>query len=384
MIRFFRTLQPEVRALIGGLFGILVLAIFFTLVMPRPTGVPLSVRDDDANGGMVLALWLERSGYQVRQVLAKPIQVDDVDVLFVLNPISPYTDQEVQAVRDWVRRGNTLIVAGAPNMVNKLLEPFRVSVATLVLMDDTISPAAPTLLSPPFDKVQANPIYGIRGTRPDVIPHMLSGNTPILASFQEEEGTVWISGALRPFSNRGLSETESNSSRFVLNLLAHISRDSVIGFDEAHHGFDQPLSLMGWLLGTAPGWGMIIGLVVTMIYLTLRGRRFGRAVPIPEERLRREPVEYIQAMASLFRRSGQRGEILKHYRGQLRRRLSERYAVDPKMNDIELLKTVVYRDPNIDEATLRSLLQRLSRRQVNEQELVSAAKDVDMWLRDSR
>jgi hypothetical protein len=384
MIKFFRTLQPEVRVLIGGLFGILLLAIAFTFLLPKPTGVPLSVRDDDANGGMVLALWLGGSGYQVRQVLTKPIQLDGLDVLFVLNPVSPYTEQEVQEVRDWVRRGNTLIIAGAPNTVNKLLEPFRVSVTPLFLMDDTISPAAPTLLTPPFDKVRANPVYGIRSTRPDLLPHMLSGSTPILASFREESGTVWISGALRPFSNRGLSEDESNSSRFVLNLLAEISPKAVIGFDEAHHGFDQPLSLMGWLVGTAPGWGLIVGLVVTMVYLTLRGRRFGRAVPIPEERLRREPVEYIQAMANLFRRSGQRVEILEHYQSQLRRRLSERYAVDPKMNDVELLKTVVYRDPTIDEATLRSLLERLSRRQVNEQDLVSTVKDVDAWLRDGR
>jgi hypothetical protein len=384
MIRFFRTLQPEIRALIGGLLGIVILAIAFTFLLPKPTGVPLSVRDDDANGGMVLALWLERSGYQVRQVLSKPIQIDGVDVLFVLNPISPYTDQEVQAVRDWVRRGNTLIVAGGPNIVNNLLEPFQVSVSTLFLSDETVAPAAPTLLSPPFDKVRANPVHAIRSTRPDLIAHILSGDAPILASFQEEQGTVWVSGALRPFSNRGLSEPESNSSRFVLNLLAAIPSKAVIGFDEAHHGFDQPLSLMGWLVGTAPGWGLIVGLVLTMLYLTLRGRRFGRAVPIPEERLRREPVEYIQAMATLFRRSGQRGEILKHYRDQLRRRLSERYAVDPKMNDVELLKIVVYRDPTIDEAVLRNLLERLSRRHVNEQDLVSTAKDVDSWLRDAR
>ena len=104
-----------------------------------------------------------------------------------------------------------------------------------------------------------------------------------------------------------------------------------------------------------------------MIFLALQGRRFGRAVPLPSDRLRREPVEYIQAMANLFRRSGQRAAILKHYRDQLRRRLTERYALDPHLDDIELVKTIVFRDPTVDEAALRGLLRRLSSKQINEQ-----------------
>ena len=59
------------------------------------------------------------------------------------------------------------------------------------------------------------------------------------------------------------------------------------------------------LLTTPPGLGLVLAFGLTFVFLALRGRRFGRIVPLPDETLRREPVEYIQAMANLYRRSGQ-------------------------------------------------------------------------------
>jgi hypothetical protein len=191
---------------------------------------------------------------------------------------------------------------------------------------------------------------------------------------------VWVSGALRPFSNLGLHDP--GSSRLMVNLLAGLPSGAVIGFDEARHGFSEtPSSVMNWLVSVPPGWGILLALALTLVYLGLQGRRFGRALPLPDDRLRREPVEYIQAMANLFRRSGLRSEMLGHYRSQLRRRLTERYTVDPKLNDTELVKAVIYHEPSLDEAELRRVLKALSNPRPSESDLVSAALDVDTWLR---
>jgi hypothetical protein len=240
----------------------------------------------------------------------------------------------------------------------------------------------PTLTVPPVDKVRADPLYTVETKRADLVVHLAAQHKPVLVSFGEGQGTVLIAGAFRPFTNRGLSDP--GSARLVLNLLSRVRQGALIGFDEARHGFGEVQSLFGWLVGTAPGWGIILALALTMTYLAFRGRRFGRAVPLPSDRLRREPVEYIQAMANLFRRSGQRAEILKHYRGQLRRSLSERYALDPTLDDIEMVKTIVFRDPAVDEAALRGLLRRLASKQISEQVLVCAALEVDDWLRRTR
>ena len=204
---------------------------------------------------------------------------------------------------------------------------------------------------------------------------------PVLVSFSEGAGTVWLSGALRPFTNLGLSDP--GNARLLANLVAAVPHDASVGFDEIVHGFgeDTQQTLSAWLFGTAPGWAILIGFALTMIYLALRGRRFGRALPLPEQQVRRDTREYIQAIATLFRRSGQRGEIVQHYDQQLRRRLSERYAVDPHLEASQLVSAVTDRDPRLDSQSSGTVLNDLARRNVSEQELVATAAEVDRWLR---
>jgi hypothetical protein len=213
-----------------------------------------------------------------------------------------------------------------------------------------------------------------------VVTHASADGNKVIVSFNEGQGQVWVIGAIYPFTNRGIQE--SANARLVANLVNTLSHRAV-GFDEARHGFGTPSSISGWLFNTPPGWSILLALSLTLLYLALRGRRFGRAVPIPEERLLREPVEYIRAMANLFRRSGQRTEMLKHYRAQFRRRLSERYNLDPRLDDIEIVKTITFRDPTTDEAALRNLLSDLSRNSISEAQLVTTASEADDWVRNN-
>jgi uncharacterized protein DUF4350 len=373
------TRMVDAKLVIAVLVGIVALAVAAVIVTPLPSGPSLSVRSGDAGGAMALRLWLEQSGYTVRELLSDPIQPEQVNVLFVLDPIFPYSSDEAARIQNWVRRGNVLIIAGRPFAVNRLLAPYDLSLAILPEPVAALTPSSPTLLVPPFDAVHAHAVYSIDGERSDLVVYLFAGDRPALVSFSEGQGVVWVSGALRPFSNQGLSDP--GSARLILNLLSRAPSNTTVGFDEARHGFSNSLSVFGWLVGTAPGWALLLALALTMTYLALRGRRFGHPVPIPEERLRREPVEYIQAMASLFRRSGQRTEILKHYRDQFRRRLSERYAVDPKLADYDFAKALAARDSEIEESALRDLLRRLNQRQIGEQGLIGITSEVDDWLR---
>lgn len=373
--------QADLRILAGSVMVLVILAAITVSVTPPPEAPPLSVRSAGRDGTMALQMWLRRSGYDVREVLSYD-RLDEVDVLFVLEPLwFIYADDDARLLQNWVEDGHTLIIAGTPFATNTLLNPYNLSLNFLPISSEMLSPAAPSLVAPPFSAVRAEAVSTIATERKDVVPYLFSVDLPVLVSAQHGAGRLWVSGALRPFTNQGLQDP--GSARLIANLLANIPTTSTIGFDEAVHGYGDPASqsLSNWLFGTAPGWGIVLALVVTMAYLATRGRRFGRAVPLPDERLRRESVEYIHAMATLFRRSGQRSEILRHYNDQLRRRLSERYAVDPKLEAIEFVKTVVYQDPALDEAVLRDLMQRLSHKKVSEPELIKTASDVDEFLR---
>lgn len=379
-----KAIGGDARMVIVAAVVIVVIAIAGVIFAPAPTPPALSIRGDHADGSMALALWLEQIGYEVRQIVSDPIQLEGVGVLFALNPTSPYGVGEAEYIAEWVRRGNTLIVTGTADRTLSLLEPYDVWLNFLPVDTTQHALASPTLRTPLLDTVQTEAIYAVNiERRPDAVVHFSEGALPVIVSFNEGAGQVWVSGALRPFTNRGLNDAQS--ARLLLNLLANAPTVTVIGFDEAKHGFaEQPQSIFSWLVSSAPGWGILTGFALTLTFLALRGQRFGLPVPLPENRLRRESVEYIQAVANLYRRSGQREDILQHYREQFRRRLAERYTLDPRLSDDELVRAIVQRDSSVDAAALRGLLDRLARTQVSEHELVETAAAVDAYLRSMK
>lgn len=365
--------------LIGGVLVALIVIVVLTLITGPGEDVPLSVHSSYPEGAMALRLWIERSGFEVHEITANPVQMGSEGTLFILDPDTPYTTVEATYLQNWVKSGHTLIVSGTPLVLDELLKPYNVSMQ-YAFSNNAISLNAPTLTTPPFDNANIRVRYYISTTRTDVVTHASANGSEVIVSFSEGQGQVWVIGAIYPFTNRGIQETANG--RLIANLISTLPHDAV-GFDEARHGFGTPSSISGWLFNTPPGWSILLALGLTLLYLGLRGRRFGQAVPIPEERLLREPVEYIRAMANLFRRSGQRTEMLKHYRAQFRRRLSERYNIDPRIDDVEMVKTITFRDPATNEAALRNLLADLSRTSISEAQLVTTASETDAWVRDN-
>src|SRR3954468_19971779 len=109
-----RKLQADTKILLGSLVMIVLLSIITVLTAPAPDAPSLSIRSDKADGAMALQRWLQRSGYKVSEVLSLSKQLPSVDVLFVLEPSVRFSDGDIRLIRDWVQKGNTLIVSGAP------------------------------------------------------------------------------------------------------------------------------------------------------------------------------------------------------------------------------------------------------------------------------
>ncbi|MEP6984582.1 MAG: DUF4350 domain-containing protein, partial [Chloroflexota bacterium] len=174
-----RNLGADTKILFGALVLIALLSVITVLTTP-PSDVPsLSVRSDKADGAMVLQRWLQRSGYQVNEVTSLTKQLPSVNVLFVLEPIITYSDGDIRLIRDWVQKGNILIVSGAPFTVNDLLKPYEISLGYPAIETDKIASAAPTLLRPSFDAASVEVGYSIRTERVDAVPHLFIGNVPI-------------------------------------------------------------------------------------------------------------------------------------------------------------------------------------------------------------
>ncbi|HLY29329.1 MAG TPA: DUF4350 domain-containing protein [Aggregatilineales bacterium] len=375
------------RLIVAVLAGLLLVAILVVLTGAQ-SGPPLSIYSTDPDGAMALSLWLQKLGYSVREWIPDAVPQPADGMLFVLAPLTSYSQSETAKIHQWVSDGHTLVVAGESlEPINSLLQAFNVSLADLYLDRKNLAAAQPSfLLHPPLATINVpeQALYQIRSSRRDEMTYVENGGHPVIVSFQEGKGRLWVVGLPYTLSNIGLQD-ESDAS-LVANLIhwLNLSPGQGILFDESKHGFSPGASFSAWLFTSAPGWGILLAIALTMAFLALRGRRFGRPVPLPQDRLRREPVEYIQAMANLFRRSRQRDEILAHYRTQFRRRLSEFYAVDPRLKDSEMVAAIVSHDPGVDSAALQALFERLSRPAVSEAGLVGAAADMDAWLKALR
>ncbi|NDJ60708.1 MAG: DUF4350 domain-containing protein [Chloroflexi bacterium] len=369
----------DLQYLIIGLVGIVVVAYVAALANPGVPPGPLSARSEQRNGVLALRLWLEESGYVVR-TYTDTVRLDDLDLLFVLNPPTPYTDVRAADVRKWIERGGQLILADASSRSRQLRSVLGIGFGGFSIDNTPNALTLPMLQSPTIERIPVRQYYEISTAPERAVVHLADESRAILLSFAVGSGLVWVSGTSYPFTNMGLQSGDSPA--LILNMLAGIPPGAVIGFDEVLQ-LENPPTLLAWLFNSPPGLGIMLSFALTMTFLALRGRRFGRAVPLPEDRLLRDPVEYIQAIANLYRRSGQRAVILAHYKAQLKRQLCERYGLRPTMSDDALIETIASRNPATDVAELRDLFRRLSAERVSEQELVSAALAMDAWLREN-
>jgi hypothetical protein len=382
-----RWLFSDVGLLVMGLIAVVVVAILLPNGKTTTRRRSTNVQSHYQSGTLALRLWLEEMGYRTKVLSTNRVDPGGCDVIFVLDPDYPYEVEDARTVSEWVAEGHTLIVAGGSGAAtNSLLTPYGVSVDNWQRDVSKLLHTSPTLSNPPFYYADAGgSSFTINTPRTDVAMHLVSeAGEPVLASFPYGSGLVWLMGTEYPFTNQGI-QFEYNA-RLILNLLAHVDYGATIGFEEAlrlpGEQSQQPSGLTDWFITSHAGQSILAAVGLVMVFLLMRGRRFGQPVPLTQEHLRREPVEFIVAMAHLMRRSGHRAEALRYYRSEVQRVLAHRYGVDPHLPADELVRVVALHDPTVDTAALANLLQQLSRKSVNEQELVRLALEVYDWIGD--
>ena len=69
-----------------------------------------------------------------------------------------------------------------------------------------------------------------------------------------------------------------------------------------------------------------------------------------------------------------------YYHQQVKRRLGQRYRLDPGLDDKAYVDTLVGYNPALDKNELLNLLQRLKRRDVSEADMVHLAAEASKWI----
>jgi hypothetical protein len=346
---------------------------------------PLSSASTNPDGARALALWLDDLGYAVRDDADNFFRIpQEAHLLLMLEP-SIVADDEWGTIDKWVREGGTLVVAG---------DGFGTALATrhytftLDYLDNPIPvliAQTPLFASPPLTGAANAQVQAYFETpRRDFVTHLAVGSRPVLVSFDLGQGRVILSAAPYAFSNAGLKA--SGNPALVLNVISAARSSGAVWFDEWHHGVRpvqaQVVGPEDWLRYTPAGRSLLYVALIIFLALLLRGRRFGRPVPLPTEVTRRAPLEYITAIANLGRRAGHRRAVLRQYHHRLKRQLGQRYRLDPTLRDPEYAARLAEYNPGLEAEALRGLLARLQKPNVSENEMVQLAAEVAAWTKE--
>ena len=288
---------------IAGLLSVAIAAAAY-LVQPHQDSPEHSSNSDAVNGASAARLFAQSMGHPTDQI-AGSFSTPAMDgLMFVLSPTSPFSSEEADRVRLWVRTGGTLIYAseqGDPEL-DRALGVRRLGGGTVVDREvaNEVVPGVTTVADGGFVRpldAAAEQVPFLRTPGGFVVGYLeriASGAVVVLA-----DPLVLCNGYL----------DKSDNGRLLADLLGLAGPSAPVLFDEYHHGLIlSDFAPQAWLL-TPWGAGLLWLLVAVFVGLVLRGRSFGPLIPRPAE-VARTDVEWAVAVGQLLRRSSARSVTL--------------------------------------------------------------------------
>jgi hypothetical protein len=367
--------------------GILVVLVIVTVLAAGQREMqqqypPLSSLSAAPDGARALKLWLEELGYRVDEVvLSSFLPPEDATILLMLEPQFP-TEGEVQAIDRWVKAGGTLIAFGEQYSMYVLADHYQFTLSYTGDQSGAARAGAPLLDSPASVAMDNAPVRAVlRGDRDDFVVLVAYKGEPVVVSFEHGKGRIILGTIPGPFTNAGLKQP--GNPELVLNILALARTKGTIWFDEWHHGLRSGDPILGpaqFLRRTPVGRSLLFATLAIFLVLFIQGRGFGRPVPLPQETRRRGALEHVTGIANLSRRAAHRSAVMLHYHQQIKRKLGQRYRLDPGMDDREYVEALAGYNRSLDKDALLSLLNRLKRKNISEAEMVHLAAEAATWI----
>jgi len=288
---------------IAGLISIAIAAVAF-LVQPHQDSPEHSSTSDAANGTSAARLFAQAMGHPTPEPSGRFGPSEPFGIMFVFTPTSPYTSDEAERTRLWVRAGGILIYAseqGDPELDRQ----FGVTRLGGFTRGDT-QLANPIVAG--VSKVSGGSLVMPLDPGADQVPFLRAPDGLVTGYLQRvSSGAVIVLADPLVLCN-GYLEKQDNG-RLLADLLALASPSATVTFDEYHHGVViSDFSPQAWV--TTPWGAALIWLLVAVFAgLVLRGRSFGPLIARPRE-LARTDVEWAVAVGQLLRRSGARAVTL--------------------------------------------------------------------------
>lgn len=174
---------------------------------------------------------------------------------------------------------------------------------------------------------------------PAPVVHLATSKAPILVDYVHGKGRIVLLSDPFMIANGGIGLKDN--LQLAISLLA--ASDGLIAFDEFHQGRGATQNaFVGYFAGTPVL--AICGQVVLLVMLMLwtRGRRFARPLPLPQVD-RRSSLEFVASMAELQQRARAFDLAIENIYSRTRRVLARYAGVDYKTSRSEIAARVAAR-----------------------------------------
>ena len=289
--------------IVAGLVSVAIAAAAF-LVQPHQDSPEHSSNSDAANGTSAARLFAEAMGHPTDQVSGTFAPPAPFGLMFVFTPTSPYTSDEAERTRLWVRSGGVLIYA-SEQKDPELDRAFAVTRLGGYTRGD-IQHANPIVAG--VTNVSGGTLVMPLDPGADQVPFLRASDGLVVGYVQKiSSGAVVVLADPLILCNGYLDKKDNG--RLLGDLLGLASPGAAVLFDEYHHGVVlSDFAPQAWV--TTPwGAGLLWLLVAVFVGLVLRGRSFGPLIRRPPE-LARTDVEWAVAVGQLLRRSSARAVTL--------------------------------------------------------------------------
>ena len=380
-----KTLSRDAKLGIGILILLVIVTVLAATQKQTEQEYPrLSTQSSAPDGAMALKLWVEALEYPVYDdALEKFSPPPNTSIVFMLEPSFP-TEAEMTSINKWVEAGGTLILIGERYGTYSAMDHYDFFFDFQPNGDDALKFETPLLLSPSALTPNESKTRVVLGSeRDDYVVLMTNQGSPVLVSFELGKGRVILGTVTDQFTNAGLKQT--GNPELVLNILGLARNKGMVWFDEWHHGVQSGAQILGpseFLRRTPVGRALVFVALAVLIVLFMQGRGFGRPVPLPHELKRRGAMEHVTGIANLSRRAAHRSAVMMNYHQQIKRKLGQRYRLDPGMDDAQYVNALAGYNASINKDELLDLLKRLKRKNISEAEMVRLAVEASKWIDD--
>ncbi|MHB8687657.1 MAG: DUF4350 domain-containing protein [Candidatus Dormibacteraceae bacterium] len=289
--------------IIAGAAAIAIAALAY-LVQPHQDSPEHSSNSDAANGASAALLFAQAMGHPTDQVSGTFATPTTAGMMFVFTPTSPYTSDDAERTRLWVRSGGVLVYAseqGDPEL-DRAFGVRRLGGFTggALQLGNPIAPGVTNVAGGP-NVMPLDPSA-------DQVPFLRTPEGFATGYMQRVSAGILVVLADPLVLCNGYLDKQDNG-RLLSDLLGLAGPTAAVLFDEYHHGVIlSDFAPQAWL---ATPWGAaLLGLLIAVfVGLLLRGRSFGPLIPRPLEAARTD-LEWAVAVGQLLSRSSARAVTL--------------------------------------------------------------------------